>query len=118
MIPYFSSIKNPGKISVIYQITEPNQEIFVSQKFEVNYLKCYVQSFENIIEGDEYYCEVKTVDSYKGQYSNVTTDNLLMETFILPLRPYKEEILEIILFHNEKKVNLNFQKKLKGLDIL
>ena len=115
MKPFSSTIKRPGKISVIYQITEPNQEIFISHKFEVNYLKCYIQSFENAIPGEEYFCEVKTAESYKGQYSNVTTDNLLMETFLLLLRPYQPETLEIIVYHNEKKGKFKFAKEIKRI---
>ena len=44
--------KKPGKISVIYQITEPNQDIFFSRKIEINKLTCYIHSFENIKEGN------------------------------------------------------------------
>ena len=68
-----------------------------------------------IFQGDEYYCEVKTADSYRGQYSNVTTDNLLMETFILLLRPYQTETLEIILYKNEKKGKYKFSKEIKRI---
>ena len=115
MIPYTSSIKKPGKISVIYQITEPNQDIFVSRKIEINKLTCYIHSFENIKEGKECYCEVKTVDSYQRQFSNITTDNILMETFNLLLRSNQEETLEIILYQNEMKENLKFGKEIKRI---
>jgi len=49
MIPCNSSITKPGTISVIYQVTEPGQTIFVSKPFNINILKCYIHSFENII---------------------------------------------------------------------
>ena len=115
MKPYSSSIKNPGSISVIYQVTEPNQTIFDSKEFKVNELKVYIDSFENNISGDEYFCEVKTADAYKGQLSNVTYDNLIMETFTFFLRPYQPETLEIILYHNEKKGKFKFSREVKRI---
>jgi tRNA(Ile)-lysidine synthetase-like protein len=77
-------------------------------------LKCYIHSFDNIIEGNEYFCEVKTVDALKGQFSNITTDNLLMETFDLKLRN-QEEALEIILYQNEKTGKYKFSKEIKRI---
>jgi hypothetical protein len=65
--------------------------------------------------GEEYYCEVKTADSYQRQISNVTTDNILMETFNLLLRPYQVETLEIILYQNEKKGEYKFSKEIKRI---
>ena len=115
MNPYSSSIRNPGIIELKYQITQPCQEIFVSKKFEINTLKCYIYGFENTIEGEEYFCEVKNAAANKGQLSNVTNDNLLMETFILLLNPYKEETLEIILYHNERKGKHKFAKEIKRI---
>ena len=115
MIPYSSSIKKPGIISVIYQVTEPCQKIFESKQFEINKLKCYIHSFDNIINGKEYYCEVKTVDSYKGQASNVYTDNLVMETFNLLSRVNQPETLEIILYQNEKKDDYKISKIIKKI---
>ena len=44
-------------------------------------MTCYVQSFENAIQRKEYYCEVKTIDTFKGQVSKITKDNLIMEKF-------------------------------------
>jgi hypothetical protein len=115
MTPYSSKIEKPGTISVIYQITEPNQDIFISRPFLVNILKCYIISFENTIPGEEYFCEVKTADSYRGQYSSVTSDSFLMETFNLLLRPYQTETLEIILYHNEKKGKFKFSQEIKRI---
>ena len=114
MIPNNSSITKPGIISVIYQVTEPGQSIFVSNIFQINILQCYIYSFENIIEGNEYFCEVKTVDAFKGQFSNITTDNLLMEAFDLKLRN-QEESLEIILYQNEKIGKYKFSKEIKRI---
>jgi hypothetical protein len=114
MIPYSSSITKPGIISVKYQITEPSQRIFESNKFEINKLTCYIHSFENIEKGKEYYCKIKTADSYKGQISNVFTDNLLMEAFNLLLRN-QTETLEIILYQNEKKDGYKFSKEVKRI---
>ena len=115
MNPYSSSIKNPGDISVIYQVTEPNQAIFFSKEFAVNELKVYIIGFENNTNGDEYFCEVKTADAFKGKLSNVTYDNLIMETFNLLLRPYQIETLEIILYRNEMKGKFKFAKEVKRI---
>ena len=54
MSKYSSSVERGGTISVIYQIARPCQEIFYSEKFEIDKITCYVQSFENAIQGEEY----------------------------------------------------------------
>lgn len=80
-------------------------------------MTCYVQSFENAIQRKEYYCEVKTIDTFKGQVSKITKDNLIMEKFEFLCRKLQSETLEIISYKIEKKINLNFQKKFKRLNI-
>ena len=114
MIQCNSSITKPVTISEIYQITEPGESIFISKSFNINILKAYIRSFENLIEGNYFYCEIKTADANKGVLSNVTTDNLLMEAFDLKLRN-QEEILEIILYQNEKKGDYKFSKEIKRI---
>ena len=118
MIKYSSLTDNPGSISIKYQITKPCQEIFYSEKFEVDKLTCYVQSFENFIQGAEYFCEVKTVDTIKGKISKVTNDNLIMEKFVLLCRKQQTETLEIILYQIEKKDKFKFFKEIKRIKYL
>ena len=115
MVQYSPSVDYPGKIYIIYQIAKPCQEIFVSERFEVDIFTCYVESFETAIPGGEYYCEVKTIDSIKGKFSKVTFDNLIMEKFNLPLRKNQNETLEIIINQIEKKGKFKFAKEIKRI---
>ena len=64
------------------------QEIFFSEKFNVDKITCFIQSFENAIQGEEYFCEVKTIDSPQRQTSTITTDNLIMEKFDIFARKF------------------------------
>ena len=112
---YSSSVDNPGTIKITYQITKPCQEIFYSEKFEVDKITCFVQSFENAIQGEEYYCEVKTIDSVKGQISILTRDNLIMEKFVLFTRKCQTETLEIIIYQLEKKGKYKYSKEIKRI---
>ena len=118
MSKYSSSVERGGTISVIYQIAKPCQEIFYSEKFEIDKITCYVQSFENAIQGEEYYCEVKTINTFKGQLSKVTNDNLIMEKFVILARKFQNETLEIILFKLEKKGKYKFSKEIKRIKYL
>ena len=118
MNKYSSRIDNPGKIYVIYQITKPCQGIFYSEQFDVDTITCYLKSFENSKQGEEYYCEVKTIDSVKGQFSKITTDNLIMEKFDLLMRPSQSETLEIIIYQLEKKGKFKISKEIKRIKYL
>ena len=89
MIPANKSISHPGKISIAYQITRPGQQIFYSEKFNVDTLNCYIESVQNIIPGSECFCEIKTLDSYKSQISKVFFEGILMETFDILMRKEK-----------------------------
>ena len=118
MNKYSSRIDNPGKIYVIYQITKPCQGIFYSEQFDVDTITCYLKSFENSKQGEEYYCEVKTIDSVKGQFSKITTENLIMEKFDLLMRPSQSETLEIIIYQLEKKGKFKISKEIKRIKYL
>ena len=118
MIKYSSLTDNPGYISVQYQITQPCQEIFQPDKFYVDKITCYVQSFENFIQGAEYFCEVKTIDTIKGKISKVTNDNLIMEKFVMKKKKQQNETLEIILYQIEKKDKFKFFKEIKRIKYL
>ena len=115
MKPASSSIHSPGVLNIKYQITAPGQEIFNSQNFNVDTLTCYIERFQDIIPGDEYYCEIKTIDSYKSQISQVFTDYILMETFDILLRKGQQETLEIILYKHEIKGKYKFPKEIKRI---
>ena len=115
MEPANSSINSPGILYVIYQITEPGQEIFNSKKFDVDRLTCYIESIEDYVPGSEHFCEIKMVDSYKSQISKVFFDGILMETFDFLMRKEQQETLEIILYQHELKGTYKFQKEIKRI---
>ena len=116
LIPAKSTIYNPGSMSIVYQITKPGQQIFSNEKFNVDKLTCYLESVQNIsLQGKEYYCEVKTVDSYKSQISKVFMDGILMETFDILMRKEQQETLEIILYQHELKGEYKFPKEIKHI---
>ena len=115
MTPFDSSIYNPGVLHIKYQITEPGQEIFNSKQFTVDKLTCYLESVKDIIPNDEYYCEIKTIDSYKSQISKVFTTGILMETFDILLRKGQLETLEVILYRHESKGKYKFPKETKRI---
>lgn len=81
-------------------------------------MTCYVQSFENAIQRKEYYCEVKTIDTFKGQVSKITKDNLIMEKFEFLCRKLQSETLEIISYKIEKKNKFKFSKEIKKIKYL
>jgi hypothetical protein len=92
MKPAKSNINYPGTISIVYQITKPGQQIFNSEKFNVDKLTCYIESIQSIPQkGEEYYLEVKLADSYKPQISKVFMDNILMEPFKFLMRIDQQE---------------------------
>ena len=115
MMKNSSSVDNPGNISVTYQIAKPCQEIFFSEKFNVDKITCFIQSFENAIQGEEYFCEVKTIDSPQRQTSTITTDNLIMEKFEIYTRKSITETLEIIIYQLEKKGKFKYSKEIKHI---
>ena len=115
MIPFNDSIYEPGEISIFYQITKPRQQIFNNEGFDVDTLNCYLEKIEGIIPGTEYYCEIKTVDSFTSQTSKVFTDGILMETFDILMRKEQPEILEIILYQHEIKGQYKFPKEIKRI---
>ena len=70
---------------------------------------------EDISIIDEYFCEVKTVDSYAKYISKVFLDNIVMESFDFLMRKGQQETLEIILYKHELKGKYKFPKEIKRI---
>ena len=116
MKPAKSNINYPGTISIVYQITKPGQQIFNSEKFNVDKLTCYIETIQSIPqEGEEYYLEVKLADSYKPQISKVFMDNILMEPFDFLMRIDQQETLLIILYQHKIKGKFKFPLEIKRI---
>ena len=116
MKPASSSIYRPGKLFIIYQITQPGQQIFNSEKFDVDILNCHIENIQNYCQpGKEYYCEIKTFETYNSQISKVFMDGVLMETFNILMRKGQQETLEIILYQQEVKDDYKFSKEIERI---